>query len=1092
MSINVGRSGATHDIALSRAHELGVDVVHIQEPSWDRNMKDTRSHPGYNKHIPHGGVDIRPRAATYTRKSKVITATQTFPCATLTGDYCWVVVNGVTFLNVYKAPNNPVSLRPLVDWTPSAKTIAVGDFNSVHKAWQPGATRPHRQGEAIEEWADKHKLSCLIIGEPTHRAGNTLDLAWSNIDGTLAWVDRSKCMTSDHLPIRGQVPTTFKALDTESPKIRVRPGDLPNFAQAVAQWAHPPPKLDTIDKVEKYAQELCSHLSNAIKATGTLVKNGHGKHSPWWTPKCKAIHAAYRAETIPQRRATHAKLLREAIVSAKKDYVTGKVQKMTTAMDVFKLMRSANPRQVKTPPPLSHNGSLVSDPAERATILRDALLARHESTDDLSPCTTPSENRIPWNDDVSEDEVRTCTIGCKKTAPGADGISVELLEACWKTIGRWVTQLFRACIRLGIHSACFKLAEVVLLHKPNRDPSTVKGWRPIALLSCLGKGLERLLAKRMARLAVTHEVVGHQQFGALPKRSATDLVSCVVHDIEEARSQGWAATFITLDVQGAFDAVLHNRLIRRMQSQGWPDSILRWTTSFLANRRVQVRYIGGVTTERELVCGVPQGSPISPLLFLLYMAEPMRDGNPGRRFSYADDVGVLVFGRTIVDSASAAQEEVNQLTSWAKNNAIAFDIDKSEVIQFPGHHREIGIGIHVNSTFIEPSENVRWLGVYLDSRLNFKHHVTKWCGKAAKAAHHMRRFNSTYRGAAPDALIRAVDLCIIPVATYGSEVWWPGLKRPTQRGVSTSQTTGLCSMIDKVISTGLRAALPVMRTTPTVVLQREGGIPPARIILEGNRLRLSARLKSLDSGHPLRRRAAVCPNIGTRKYKKNDRQSARPEIQMSRIQRAYQQLPEAESAEPLPALAYLSKVSAKEKDTEICKRWIESLPSSVICAYSDGASEGHGRSAWAFVLKRDGKTIDRDSGTIHGGEVLDAEIVGVRKALEAALQISGLESRTPGKVAQPIYVLTDSQHARTAMLSGDTSTSIKEARIFRTMTQAAPERIIVKWVPGHKGIQGNEEADAAARSKLRSLPLRDEEPQNISSAYLYRLMNQKR
>ena len=136
-----------------------------------------------------------------------------------------------------------------------------------------------------------------------------------------------------------------------------------------------------------------------------------------------------------------------------------------------------------------------------------------------------------------------------------------------------------------------------------------------------------------------------------------------MHDIEEAKTQGWASTFVTLDVQGAFDAVLHNRLIWRMQAQGWPKSILRWTSSFLENRKVQVRFQGGVTSPKALVCGVPQGSPISPLLFLLYMAEPMRSGNTMARFSYADDIGILGVGRTIKDSAVAAQNEVDKLTT---------------------------------------------------------------------------------------------------------------------------------------------------------------------------------------------------------------------------------------------------------------------------------------------------------------------------------------------------------------------------------------------------------------------------------------------
>ncbi|KAI0990861.1 hypothetical protein K3495_g17326, partial [Podosphaera aphanis] len=135
-----------------------------------------------------------------------------------------------------------------------------------------------------------------------------------------------------------------------------------------------------------------------------------------------------------------------------------------------------------------------------------------------------------------------------------------------------------------------------------------------------------------------------------------------------------------------------------MQSQGWPESILRWTNSFLANRRVQVRYTGGVTTERELACGVPQGSPISPLLFLLYMAEPMRSGNTNLRFSYADDVGILGFGPTIAESAAAAQREVDHLLQWARDNAVAFDTAKSEVVQFPGRRRETAVGVHVNGT----------------------------------------------------------------------------------------------------------------------------------------------------------------------------------------------------------------------------------------------------------------------------------------------------------------------------------------------------------------------------------------------------------
>ncbi|KAI1005706.1 hypothetical protein K3495_g2518 [Podosphaera aphanis] len=105
-----------------------------------------------------------------------------------------------------------------------------------------------------------------------------------------------------------------------------------------------------------------------------------------------------------------------------------------------------------------------------------------------------------------------------------------------------------------------------------------------------------------------------------------------------------------------------------MQAQGWPASILHWTSSFLSNRRVQVRYQNGVRSPKKLEYGVPQGFPISPLLFLLYMVELLRSGNPRARFGYADDIGILGIGPTSVESALAAQREVDRLAAhrmWA-------------------------------------------------------------------------------------------------------------------------------------------------------------------------------------------------------------------------------------------------------------------------------------------------------------------------------------------------------------------------------------------------------------------------------------------
>ncbi|KAI1005176.1 hypothetical protein K3495_g3041 [Podosphaera aphanis] len=344
----------------------------------------------------------------------------------------------------------------------------------------------------------------------------------------------------------------------------------------------------------------------------------------------------------------------------------------------------------------------------------------------------------------------------------------------------------------------------------------------------------------------------------------------------------------------------------------------------------------------------------------------------------------------------------------------------------------------------------------------------------------MRSLNPVIRGAAPGPLVMAVDACVLSLATYGAEAWCPGSKRLIARGVVTPATTHLCNLVDKAVRLALRAAIPVWKTTPIPILHRESGISPARILLENRRLRHAARLSTLDNRHPLRSQASICPNVGTLKYKLKAKISKQPETQMTRLQRKYRQLPVTEGPEPLAGPTYPIYQKTKVEGVQNHLLWVRSVSPTDICAYSDGSSERHGRSAWGFVLQRGGgRTFEKGRGILHGGEVFDAEICGAIAALHAAL---GARKR-----GQKAFVLLDNQAAVGALSTGKSSSMLKMTSTFHNVARRAMAE--VRWVPGHSKIRGNEEADLKARAALQLLLIGDTSPEHMNLAYIRRLMH---
>ncbi|ODM19726.1 hypothetical protein SI65_04712 [Aspergillus cristatus] len=174
---------------------------------------------------------------------------------------------------------------------------------------------------------------------------------------------------------------------------------------------------------------------------------------------------------------------------------------------------------------------------DKANYLVRALLQKVSCSEDVEVNLEPiNDLKLPFPA-TTEKEIYNAVAKPKNSTPGKDGVTTSILKKAWPSLGPSISTLYQHCLDQGWHPTPFRDASLVAIPKPGkRDRSSPWAYRLIALLSVLGKGLERLIAHRMAWIAIKHKVLHPQQFGALPLRSATDLAAALIHDVEEAWS----------------------------------------------------------------------------------------------------------------------------------------------------------------------------------------------------------------------------------------------------------------------------------------------------------------------------------------------------------------------------------------------------------------------------------------------------------------------------------------------------------------------------------------------------------------------------
>lgn len=272
----------------------------------------------------------------------------------------------------------------------------------------------------------------------------------------------------------------------------------------------------------------------------------------------------------------------------------------------------------------------------------------------------------------------------------------------------------------------------MVLRKPGKkDYGVPRAYRPISLLPAISKGLESIVAARLSYMAERYNLLPNNHFGARRHRSSEQALNVLVECIYEAWRRDRVLSLVTFDVQGAFNGVHRSVLCSRLRQAGIPEPLVRWVHSFCEDRAGKV-IVGQYESAMRPIAhdGIPQGSPLSPILYIFYNAGLVSgdidaDGGP---LGYVDDFTTWVTSSSAAEGTLAIQRDVVPKTEeWAKQSGATFDLDKTGFIHFvrPRSKTNVVTSLKFRGVEVVSQPAVKLLGAILDAQLNMRAHVEK-------------------------------------------------------------------------------------------------------------------------------------------------------------------------------------------------------------------------------------------------------------------------------------------------------------------------------------------------------------------------------
>ena len=674
-----------------------------------------------------------------------------------------------------------------------AVTILTGDFNAKSPLFWVHDIE-NREGRVFNNFLLSNNLDELI-NEPTHIRDNG---SQSCID--LICTDQSYLFTetgvlpsldshSKHNIIHGTLnfhipyppPYKRKIWDYKSAKIDLIRDELMN-----TNWYKLFFKLNVNEMSLLFSDILMGifskHISNKIITC-------NDRDAPWITQKLKTAikrnSRVYRKWVKRGRNNDHYDKVREVqnstnklIKEAKQLYYKKLGDKLSdphTGQKYFwtAFKRISNKKKNTNIPPIIDDNDYISNFRQKANIFNDFFADQCNILDNGSilPEVNYNTNASIYDINITINHiVKIITKMNPKKGGGYDGISVTMLQLCASEVALPLRIIFQKCINTGMFPDAWKYANVQPVHK-KKDRQVKSNYRPISLLPICGKMLEKIVFDQVYSYLNSHNLLSKNQSGFRPGDSTIHQLISITSSIYESFENYDETRAVFLDISKAFDKVWHEGIVHKLKCNGISGNLLNFFENYLKNRFQRVVLNGTESNWKKLHSGVPQGSVLGPLLFLVYIND-LTDNISSHMRLFADDSSIFTSVKDIDLTQEKLVKDLEAVSTWANQWKMVFNPDLSkqaiEVVFSVKTNQKSHPDLSLNGIPVARHDHTKHLGVYLDSSLNFSKHINEAILKAKKGLS-LLKYLSKY--VTRNVLDLSYKLYVRPHLDYGDVIY---------------------------------------------------------------------------------------------------------------------------------------------------------------------------------------------------------------------------------------------------------------------------------------------------------------------------------